>query len=407
MPAFRFLHASDFHLERPPGGLAELPEHLREVFLEAPYQAARNVFSAALEHTVDIVLLAGDIVCPQTSSPRALLFLREQFERLAQEKIEVYWVGGPIDRPHEWPDVFRWPENVHLFAPKEVTHYRLVRGGSTLCQILGQSWSADNSIEPERFVPANADVFSIGLAYGELNEDATRSHPIRYWALGGEHEPTLPQDTAPIVHYAGSPQGRSPDEAGPHGCTLVNVDETGRIRTMPLSTDVVRYLREAILVSASTTRETLEAELRQRIQTLIDAHPNVALAITFALEAEDGRSFDSSLAMHLPALIGILRGEFGYRTPPAWVAEIQTPPPGELPRGWYDQETLLGDFLRAARRLQTALQEPIAWDRYLPATHVNELVELLTPGDAYQRHRALQEASHLGASLLHPEEVRP
>ena len=64
MPAFRFLHASDFHLERPPAGLAELPDHIRDVLVEAPYRAATNVFEAALAHEVDFVLLAGDIVAP-------------------------------------------------------------------------------------------------------------------------------------------------------------------------------------------------------------------------------------------------------------------------------------------------------------------------------------------------------
>ena len=43
MPAspFRFIHASDFHLERPLMGVADVPDHLRDLFLESPYTAAR------------------------------------------------------------------------------------------------------------------------------------------------------------------------------------------------------------------------------------------------------------------------------------------------------------------------------------------------------------------------------
>ena len=83
MHSFRFIHASDFHLEAPVYGLAEAPEPLREVLLEAPYRAANNVFDAALRHEVDFLVLAGDVVAPEAAGPRALIFLRDQFALLA------------------------------------------------------------------------------------------------------------------------------------------------------------------------------------------------------------------------------------------------------------------------------------------------------------------------------------
>ncbi len=46
---FRFIHSSDFHLERPPRGLTEVPEHLRGAFVDAPYRAAERVFDAAIK----------------------------------------------------------------------------------------------------------------------------------------------------------------------------------------------------------------------------------------------------------------------------------------------------------------------------------------------------------------------
>ena len=44
----RLVHASDLHLERPPFGLNKVPPALRDVFVEAPYQAAEQVFETAL-----------------------------------------------------------------------------------------------------------------------------------------------------------------------------------------------------------------------------------------------------------------------------------------------------------------------------------------------------------------------
>ena len=46
--AFRFLHTSDWHLELPASGLVEVPDHLREALVEAPYLAAERVIETAL-----------------------------------------------------------------------------------------------------------------------------------------------------------------------------------------------------------------------------------------------------------------------------------------------------------------------------------------------------------------------
>ncbi len=81
---FRFIHASDFHLERPLMGVADVPDHLRELFLEAPYKAARQVFDAALTEDANFVVLSGGIVVPSDTGPRGPLLLTEQFARLAE-----------------------------------------------------------------------------------------------------------------------------------------------------------------------------------------------------------------------------------------------------------------------------------------------------------------------------------
>ena len=52
-PTLRLVHASDFHLELPLYGLAEVPDHLRDLLIEAPYQAAEQVFETALAEDVD------------------------------------------------------------------------------------------------------------------------------------------------------------------------------------------------------------------------------------------------------------------------------------------------------------------------------------------------------------------
>ena len=46
--SFRFIHASDFHLERPMQDVLDLPDHLRRSLVEAPWKAAEAVFEHAV-----------------------------------------------------------------------------------------------------------------------------------------------------------------------------------------------------------------------------------------------------------------------------------------------------------------------------------------------------------------------
>src|SRR5262245_61855813 len=94
---FRFLHASDLHLERPLSGITEAPDHLRSLFLEAPYQAAERLFELAVSEKVDFVVLAGDVLDPSLCGPRGPIFLCEQFRLLNDRSIVVYWAGGEVD----------------------------------------------------------------------------------------------------------------------------------------------------------------------------------------------------------------------------------------------------------------------------------------------------------------------
>jgi DNA repair protein SbcD/Mre11 len=132
---FRFIHASDFHLEQPLMGVAEVPDHLRELFLDAPYAAAQQVFEAALAEDVGFVVLSGDILQPLATGPRGPLFLAEQFARLAARGIGVYWAGGAVDPPETWPGVVKLPQNVHVFPRGRMEETTIAWESETLARL--------------------------------------------------------------------------------------------------------------------------------------------------------------------------------------------------------------------------------------------------------------------------------
>ena len=73
--SFRFIHASDFHLEKPLGDLDALPSHLQQSMAMAPIAAAKRVLEAALLDNIDFVVLCGDLLSPQTSGPHGMSML--------------------------------------------------------------------------------------------------------------------------------------------------------------------------------------------------------------------------------------------------------------------------------------------------------------------------------------------
>ena len=58
---FRFIHAGDFHLETPWGGVVEVPDQLRAPLIDSPYAAAARVFDTVLAEEADFLVLSGDI----------------------------------------------------------------------------------------------------------------------------------------------------------------------------------------------------------------------------------------------------------------------------------------------------------------------------------------------------------
>jgi exonuclease SbcD len=399
--SFRFVHAGDFHLEQTLGGVAELPEHLREVFLESRYLAARRVFDAALFEEAAFVILSGDVLHPLRTGPRGVMFLREQCMRLAERGISVYWAGGAVDPPEAWPSPHALPDNVHIFPRGGVDEFIHEHQGAPVARLLGTSRDKQNVIRAGDFHPDPGGLATIAVAYGAAEPSALLSRGIDYWALGGRRQRATLGSPPPTIHYCGSPQGGRPEETGVHGCTLVQVDSQRQIQTSLIPTDAARWLGERIVVDKQTTQADLETLLRERIHGLRQSAPNLHLLITWTI-AGDGPLVKQLRCGRLAAdLLGALRSEHGYASPSAWSLAIRMESWERLPAEWYEQETIRGDFLREIRRLQITPEEPLELETYISAAHqIGALGAAARAADKNTRQRILSEAALLGAALL-------
>ncbi|MBN1589718.1 MAG: DNA repair exonuclease [Pirellulales bacterium] len=403
---FRFIHAADFHLETPPFGVEEVPEHLTELLLEAAYWSASTVFETALAEKVDFVVLSGDLLHSRHTGPRGPLFLVEQFERLAERNIAVYWAGGRIDPPEAWPASMLLPENVYVFGrgkPEQCIHRR---DDTALARLIGASRPAEGKIRPKGFDAEHPGLFSIAVAHGRWRLELLKAARVDYWALGGGHARRTLCESMPVVHDPGSPQGRHPEETGPHGCTLVEVDLERNTRLTFMPTDAIRWECPRIVLDETSTPEGLEHEMVRRVESLRQSSPKTDFLISWNLGGAGSVVNEARRGTLGAKLLGRLRERFGHGPPAAWSVAIAVDPSARAAASWYEEDTIRGEFLRELREREKAVDEPLDLEDVLPEKGTDDALRklLLHPPEA-SRLALLGEAATLGVDLLDGEEA--
>ena len=408
----RFIHSSDWHLERPLGGLADVPERLRAAFLDGPYLAAEKVVNAALAEQADFVVLSGDIADVELAGPHGVAFLQRQFLRLAERTIPVYWAGGRIDRPERWPAALRLPDNVFRFSSRRPEDFVYATADGPRARITGMSRPRGGKIRAADFWPDPDGLPTIAVAHGQADRATLASRNLTYWALGGKHRRATLLDAPHPAHYSGSPQARGPDETGSYGCSVVEIDEEGSIHTRPVATDVVRWHTRRATVGNATTAEALESMLIEQLNELRRGTPDVHLLVSWTVNGNGSLMAALRCGRHAPDIVSRLRRRFEQERPLVWIAGLEVEPESAVPPAWLEQDSLLGDYLRSLAHfdgqsepepadLVGPLRELIA--RHPASAELERLIRLTETG----RRRVLQKAAVLGTDLLAGEEARP
>ncbi|MGD9126315.1 MAG: DNA repair exonuclease [Planctomycetia bacterium] len=396
---FRFIHSAHFHLETPPFGVREVPEVLYDRFLKAAYTSATRMFDAAITEEVDFVLLAGDLLDPRQTGPRGPLFLVEQFQKLAEKKIRVYWAGGTTDPPEAWPPSIRLPENVHRFQsgkPQEILHRR---DDTPLARIAGLARSGTGRFVPLEFEPDSPGLFAIGLTNGSVELEHVRASRVDYWALGGLPKQQTFSKTMPVVHYPGMLQGRQPSDVGTYGCTLVQVDRERNVQMTLLPCDVLRWHQERIDIPADMERDDLILELEERLENLANATPGTDLLVSLTGVGTGKLVTQLRQGIHTHEILTQLREDFGTREPAVWTVslDVQT---SNHPGQWYEQDSIRGDFLRSIEQLDKDATAPLGLDTMLESAALPAATKKMLLDTDRVRGDVLSKAASLGVDLL-------
>lgn len=351
--SFRFIHSSDFHLETPLGDLDQLPSHLRDAMARATRDAVTSVFDAALAENIDFLVLSGDLLHPVAAGPHGMAVLLDGFERLHTAGTAVYWSAGVTDDPKQWPEAVPLPPNVTLFPKDKAISIAHQRAGRTVCTIVGRSSDGRGNLHVPGFQTETTDEFTIGVGYGTADASALSAARLDYWALGGPHNHSEIEDGAPGGAIApGSPQGRCLEESGPHGYCVVDVDAERTTRIHRVETDTFRYCHVEIEADEIRSIGNLKNLLGQKIATLVNENGSRHLLIAWDVLLHDAEMIASIGDPH--ELLRSLRRDYGNGNPSAWTTRLTVRPPRNYPKSWQDEDTILGDFLRAATKFRGA-----------------------------------------------------
>lgn len=403
---FRFLHASDLHLEQPPRGLAEVPEYLRGALVDAPYRAAERVFDAALKERVDFLILAGDVIDPLAAGPRGLVFLTEHFQRLAQNNIAVYWAGGRADDFERWRDFGPLGETVHRFPPARVERVVHTRDGAPLAHILGTSNQQRKRLRAGEFHGGDSDLFTLAAVYATVDPETLAGHGMQYWALGGEHSRRTLATAGATIHYPGTPQGRRPQESGPRGCSLVSVDEAQRVRVTFIATDAVRYQTERVALIDGATPPQLQQTIDERAAELLADPFGPDLLVQWFLTGSPTLAHQLRNGTLAGEIANRLRLELGAKRPALWTLSIEAEP-SPIPDELVEEETILGELLRSVRHYSEQPDDPLNVDALLAERHVlGNLGSGMSLDEPAVRQKVLAEVARLAVELLGPQRAR-
>jgi exonuclease SbcD len=396
----RFLQAGDFRLDTPMSGLPEIPEQLLGLLIDAPFQAAERVFDAAIRERADLLLLTGELLDLQSPTPRSLAFLHDQFQRLKQSGVRVLWAPNAADSAHRWPSTFPLPDHVTCFDSSDVERAVIELPNGFTVSVLGRMGVAGQPVRLSEFLGSDDHLMSLALCVGSLDSQKAIDHSIDFWAVGGQANRDTPVQQPHMVHFAGTPQGREPRQRGPHGCTVVEVTATGSPRLRFIECDAVQWQQGRVVVAAVEPRKDIHESLARHVDRLQSAAGGKPLLVHWEVFVQNPPSQATGLRDLAEHLTEWLQSEYGHGSDPVWTVSVDVTRDEQLLPSWYEEDTLLGDYLRAIEELRTnesaALNSLL--DQHLEIS--SAMRSFSDSSDPEIRSKVVQEAGELGAKRL-------
>lgn len=241
----KFLHIGDVHLDT---SFYSKSEALRRKLREGIRSAFSKAVDFCIQQRVDALLIAGDLFDNDKLSFKTERFLINEFNRLRDSDIRVFYSTGNHDPGHisYRANSIKWPDNVYLFKDDKVQAIAVKDSNNEAIYNIvscGHKTNSEGRNLVKEFPIKENKVPHIGLVhtmvtsangagghdrYLPCSKEDMESKGYDYWALGHIHKRQSISDKSQI-YYPGNIQGRHPKETGKKGGLLVTVDKNHNI----------------------------------------------------------------------------------------------------------------------------------------------------------------------------------
>lgn len=236
----KFLHIADVHLDSPFLGLSFLPSELFGQIKNAIQLSFEKAVNFAIDHDVDLVLLAGDTFDSTHPTPQSKIFFANQIKRLVDRQIQVVMVLGNHD--YSQIDDLLLNESPYfkiIGSNEQIEQVDFMTKSQYKYRVVGFSYQHNHITEDiiAKYPPKSTSIYTIGLAHAGMKQssvDQNNYAPFTlnevkdlnydYFALGHIHlRQVLSQE--PWIVYSGNLQGRHVNEKDAKGFYFGQVDE--------------------------------------------------------------------------------------------------------------------------------------------------------------------------------------
>ena len=253
----KILHAADIHLDSPLQKLDAYDHAPVERIRGASRRALENLVKLAIDETVDLVVIAGDLYDGDWPDQNTGLFFVAQASKLLDAGIPLAVIRGNHDAANMMTSSLPLPKNPdgsEIMMASDRVDLRLFE--SIGVAVHGRSFrtrAETNNLAAEYPSP-HGGMFNLGLLHTSLmgaegHDPYAPCTPAQlsekgydYWALGHVHtrgEHGL-DGGAPVI-FSGNVQGRHIREVGAKGCILLEIDARNRCEHSFRELDVVRW----------------------------------------------------------------------------------------------------------------------------------------------------------------------
>ena len=273
----RFIHCADIHLGSPFTGLQQKNSTIAFRAIEATKTAFLTLIDTAIKYHVNFVLISGDIFDSSHQHIQEKIFLKEQFQRLAQAGIYTYLIHGNHDYGGFTED---WNNDwVKVFKEDVSTEILKTSSGESIA-ISGFSYDTRWITESMamHFPMRNSLVdFHIGMYHGQtrtVSDSSAAYAPFKisdleklhydYWALGHIHR-AMDLDSNGRIAYSGTIQGRSFKEMGEKGFYLITLTKNLPMNRQFVSCNPIEWVEIEFLVEEVHSIEQIVSQLYREI----------------------------------------------------------------------------------------------------------------------------------------------